>query len=132
MVPNWSIIKEIDAEDSENFMVSINYMQEATDRGWYDPESGKPFIWQETYAPQESIEFATGRFWLFHQTFAPGFRNWPDRHLNGDPYKAINQYMQTDPDTQLIACGSSNTILPTYLVWDREVLEESRHAVREI
>ena len=25
---------------------------------------------------------------------------------------------------QLIACGSSNTILPTYLVWDREVLEE--------
>jgi alpha-N-arabinofuranosidase len=29
-----------------------------------------------------------------------------------------------DPDVQLIACGSSNTILPTYLVWDREVLEE--------
>jgi alpha-N-arabinofuranosidase len=29
-----------------------------------------------------------------------------------------------DPSTQLIACGSSNTILPTYLVWDREVLEE--------
>ena len=26
--------------------------------------------------------------------------------------------------TELIACGSSNTILPTYLVWDREVLEE--------
>jgi alpha-N-arabinofuranosidase len=29
-----------------------------------------------------------------------------------------------DPSLQLIACGSSNTILPTYLVWDREVLEE--------
>jgi alpha-N-arabinofuranosidase len=29
-----------------------------------------------------------------------------------------------DPDVQLIACGSSNTILPTYLTWDREVLEE--------
>ena len=29
-----------------------------------------------------------------------------------------------DPTVQLIACGSSNTILPTYLVWDREVLEE--------
>jgi alpha-N-arabinofuranosidase len=25
---------------------------------------------------------------------------------------------------KLIACGSSNTIMPTYLVWDREVLEE--------
>ncbi len=29
-----------------------------------------------------------------------------------------------DPGTKLIACGSSNTILPTYLEWDREVLEE--------
>lgn len=28
------------------------------------------------------------------------------------------------PNTQLIACGSSNTILPTYLEWDRQVLEE--------
>lgn len=27
------------------------------------------------------------------------------------------------PDAQLIACGSSNTILPTYLEWDRQVLE---------
>jgi len=29
-----------------------------------------------------------------------------------------------DPDVQLIACGSSNPRLPTYLEWDREVLEE--------
>ncbi len=29
-----------------------------------------------------------------------------------------------DPGLRLIACGSSNTILPTYLTWDREVLEE--------
>jgi alpha-N-arabinofuranosidase len=34
------------------------------------------------------------------------------------------QIRVVDPDLQLIACGSSNTILPTYLVWDREVLEE--------
>jgi alpha-L-arabinofuranosidase len=29
-----------------------------------------------------------------------------------------------DSDVKLIACGSSNTIMPTYLNWDREVLEE--------
>jgi alpha-N-arabinofuranosidase len=34
------------------------------------------------------------------------------------------QARNIDPDVQLIACGSSNTILPTYLEWDREVLEE--------
>jgi alpha-N-arabinofuranosidase len=37
---------------------------------------------------------------------------------------AARQIRIVDPKVQLIACGSSNTILPTYLVWDREVLEE--------
>jgi alpha-N-arabinofuranosidase len=37
---------------------------------------------------------------------------------------AARQIRIVDPNVQLIACGSSNTILPTYLVWDREVLEE--------
>ena len=37
---------------------------------------------------------------------------------------AARQIRVIDPTVQLIACGSSNTILPTYLVWDREVLEE--------
>ena len=37
---------------------------------------------------------------------------------------AARQIRIVDPDTKLIACGSSNTILPTYLEWDREVLEE--------
>ena len=48
MIPNWSIIKEIDANDTENFMVSENYKQAAIDRGWYVPNSGEPFIWQKT------------------------------------------------------------------------------------
>jgi len=34
------------------------------------------------------------------------------------------QIRVVDRETHLIACGSSNTIMPTYLVWDREVLEE--------
>ena len=37
---------------------------------------------------------------------------------------AARQIRVVDPMTRLIACGSSNTILPTYLEWDREVLEE--------
>ena len=93
MVPNWSIIKEIDASDTDNFMVSENYLQEAIDRGWYDPSSGKPFVWQEAYAPLP-VEFATGRFWLFHQTFAPNFRQWPDRFMKNNPYKGITPYFQ--------------------------------------
>ena len=37
---------------------------------------------------------------------------------------AARQIRVIDRDLKLIACGSSNTILPTYLTWDREVLEE--------
>ncbi len=94
MIPNWSIIKEIDAKDKDNFIVSKNYKQEAIDRGWYNPKSGKPFIWQEAYAPIPR-EWATGRFWLFHQTFAPNYAEWPDRFIKDDPYKGMNQYVQT-------------------------------------
>lgn len=93
MIPNWSIIKEIDAKDKDNFMVSKNYKQEAIDRGWYDPKSGMPFIWQNAYTPIP-VEYATGRFWLFHQTFAPNLKEWPDRFLNGNHYKGISPYFQ--------------------------------------
>lgn len=94
MIPNWSIIKEIDIDDKDNFIASSNYKQEAIDRGWYDPSSGKPFIWQEAYAPIP-VEYATSRFWLFHTTFAPNHSEWPDRYLSkGKAYKGLDQYHQ--------------------------------------
>jgi alpha-L-arabinofuranosidase len=54
---------------------------------------------------------------------------WQMGHMTAAEYgrkarDAARQIRVIDPATQLIACGSSNTILPTYLVWDREVLEE--------
>jgi dipeptidase len=93
MVPNWSIIKEINAKDKDNFMVSENYKQEAIDRGWYDPKSGNPFIWQEAYTPLP-VEYATGRFWLFHQTFAPNLKEWPDRFVKDNYFKGMQPYFQ--------------------------------------
>lgn len=54
---------------------------------------------------------------------------WQMGHMTAREYgrkarDSARQIRVVDPDTKLIACGSSNTILPTYLVWDREVLEE--------
>lgn len=37
---------------------------------------------------------------------------------------AAKQMRVIDPTLRLIACGSSGTFMPTYLTWDREVLEE--------
>jgi dipeptidase len=94
VVPNWSIIKEIDLNRPDFFMASENYKKVAIDHGWYDPESGKPFIWQEIYSPTPR-EWATSRFWLFFSTFAP-HQKWPDKtlsaHLKG--YDAYHQYLE--------------------------------------
>lgn len=92
VIPNWSIIKQIDINDTANFRASINYMQEAIDRGWFDPESGQDFVWQDIYAPIPR-EWATSRFWLLYATVAPNLKDWPDRFTT-DPFKGDDQYTQ--------------------------------------
>ncbi len=92
IIPNWSIIKEIDLGDPENYRASSNYMQEAIDRGWYDPKSNMPFIWQDAYSPV-AREWATSRFWLFYATQAPDLKDWPDRFTT-DPFAGDGQYIQ--------------------------------------
>ncbi len=92
VVPNWSIIKEIDAKDKDNFLVSENYMQVAIDYGWYDPKSGTPFIWQNAYSPVPR-EWAVSRFWLFFSTFAPNYKDWPDKTAH-TPYHVNRPYVQ--------------------------------------
>nr|NQU93040.1 C69 family dipeptidase [Bacteroidota bacterium] len=92
IIPNWSIIKEIDIDDPDNFRASSNYMQEAIDRGWYDPNGNKPFIWQDIYAPIPR-EWATSRFWLFYSQMAPEYTKWPDRYTT-NPFAGEEQYTQ--------------------------------------
>ena len=92
IIPNWSIIKQIDLIDKANFRASSNYKQEAIDRGWYDPKSGKAFIWQDAYAPVPR-EWATSRFWLFYATYAPNYTNWPNRFTTS-PWAGEDQYTQ--------------------------------------
>ena len=99
IVPNWSIIKEIDLNKPEWFMASDNYKQVAIDKGWYKEDSGKPFIWQEAYSPCFR-EWASGRFWLFYSTFAPNLKEWPNRSLS-NPYKGQDAYHQYVEDVSL-------------------------------
>jgi len=92
VVPNWSIIKEIKLSKPIEFMASKNYKQIAINYGWYDPKSGDPFIWQKVYSPIPR-EWAVSRLWLFFSTFAPNFKEWPDKKLT-HPYKSFDAYHQ--------------------------------------
>ena len=99
IVPNWSVIKEIDLSKPDRFMASKNYMQVAVDHGWYDPAAGEPFIWQSVYSPTPR-EWATSRFWLFFSTFAPDQDRWPNRRLT-HAYKGYDAYHQYVEDLSI-------------------------------
>ena len=54
---------------------------------------------------------------------------WQIGHMTADEYglkaqDAARQMRAIDPSLKLIACGSSGPQMPTYLEWDREVLEQ--------
>jgi len=54
---------------------------------------------------------------------------WQIGHMTATEYglkaqDAARQMRAVDPSLQLIACGSSGPMMPTYLEWDREVLEQ--------
>src|SRR5947208_4188313 len=54
---------------------------------------------------------------------------WQIGHITATEYgmkaqDAARQMRYVDPSLQLIACGSSGPFMPTYLEWDREVLEQ--------
>jgi len=91
VIANYFRIRETDPK-SPDFMASPNYMKEAVDRGWYDPKSGRPFIWQEAYAPP-IMEGNLSRMWLITSTLAPSLKPWPKRALN-DPAGPRTIYAQ--------------------------------------
>jgi len=54
---------------------------------------------------------------------------WQIGHMSADEYglkaaDAARQMRAVDPSLKLIACGSSGPFMPTYLEWDRAVLEQ--------
>ncbi len=81
VISNFFRIREIDLGNPD-FRASKNYIQEAVDRGWYDPKSGQPFNWQEAYAPRIK-EGNLSRLWLVYSTLAPSLKPWPRRRLSG-------------------------------------------------
>jgi dipeptidase len=79
VIANYFRIREIDPRDPD-VLASPNYLTEAVARGWYDPKSGRPFIWQEAYAPPIR-EGNLSRMWLITSTLAPSLKKWPKRSL---------------------------------------------------
>jgi dipeptidase len=91
VIANHVRLREIDPKDPD-VLVSPNYLQEAVDRGWYDPDEGRPFIWQDAYSPLIR-EGSLSRMWLIYNTIAPSLKAWPKRSLR-DPAGPGTLYAQ--------------------------------------
>lgn len=92
-VPNMSRIREIDP-NSPDFMVSKNYIETAVDLGLYDPNSGKPFIWNEVYGDAKNVSMGCWlRVWRVYSVLAPSVK-W-------NPYDAPNYPFSIKPEKKV-------------------------------
>ncbi len=91
VVANASRIMEIDLDNEDMFMASDNVFSVATENGWWDPGSGKPFMFCYAYDPAGRRSMAARRReWRVFDLVAPS--------LELDP-NAENYPFSVKPDT---------------------------------
>ena len=85
--PNESRIGEIDLDNPDYFMASSNVISYAVEKGYYDPDGGKPFNWKRAYSPSKTSAAASkgsrARLWRFMDLMAPS-RNFKPETPNMD------------------------------------------------
>ena len=115
---NRSRIEEVNLDDKDNFMASDNVFQLAEEKGWYDSHAGKPFKFNESYAPSDSIG-CRRREWRVLSTIAPSLKldPWseeypfsvkPDKKVSIELLKSLHRdyYKNTEFDpSQGLASG---------------------------
>jgi dipeptidase len=75
VVANAARIGELDLDDPEFFMASKNVQSFAAEKGYWDPESGRPFRFYEAYNPDGRTSFAsTRREWRVLDLLAPSLQ----------------------------------------------------------
>jgi dipeptidase len=88
---NKARIGEFPLNDPKNCLYSDRVIEFATERGYYDPASGKPFNFHEAYCPadQQKLRYTETRVWSMFRRAAPS-RDWPVAYHRGvagaEPY----------------------------------------------
>ena len=115
---NRSRIGEIDTNDTEWYMASENVLTLGEEMGWYDPSAGKPFKFNHTYAPSQSMG-SRRREWRVLSTLAPSlnldpwteeypFSVKPDKKVTKEQLKTFHRdhYQETEFDpAEEVAAG---------------------------
>jgi dipeptidase len=98
---NKARIGEFPLDDPENCLYSERVIDFAVERGYYDPDSGRPFSFHEAYCPanQQKRRYTATRVWSIFRRAAPS-REWPSDYHRGvegaEPYP-----LWIEPDEKL-------------------------------
>jgi len=81
---NKARIGEFPLDDSKNCLYSDNVIEFAIEKGYYDPDSGKPFNFAEAYCPStpQKLRYTSTRVWSIFRRCAPS-RQWPVDYHRG-------------------------------------------------
>ncbi len=79
---NKSRIGEFPMDDPENCIYSENVISFAVKKGYYDPDSGEPFQFNEVYDPStpSNLRYCETRVWSMFNRVNPGLDLSPDYH----------------------------------------------------
>jgi len=88
---NKARIGEFPLDDPENCLYSEHVINFAIERGYYDPASGKPFLFNEAYCPSDAgnRKFCSTRVWSIFRRAAPSVDFPPGYHRfeeGAEPY----------------------------------------------
>jgi dipeptidase len=81
---NMARIGEFSLDDSKNCLYSDNVIPFAVEKGYYDPDSGKPFSFRDAYCPPtpQTLRYTAARVWSIFRRCAPS-REWPTDYHRG-------------------------------------------------
>ncbi len=95
---NKARIGEFPLDDPENCLYSKNVVSLATERGYYDPTSGKPFLFNEAYCPStpQNRRYGDARVWSLFRRAAPSLGLSSDYHRSVEGAKPYPLWIKPD------------------------------------
>ncbi|MFH1682152.1 MAG: C69 family dipeptidase, partial [Candidatus Eisenbacteria bacterium] len=85
-------------DDPKNCIYSDDAVSLAVERGYYDPESGKPFRFDDAYCPAtpKSLRYTATRVWSLFRRAAPSLELSPGRHRAEDGAEPYPLWIKPD------------------------------------
>ena len=100
---NMSRIGEFPLDDPENCIYSENVISFAVEKGFYNPDSGVPFRFNEAYNPPspDRLKYCETRVWSLFNRISPSLELSPDYHRGVEGAERYPLWIQPDEKLDL-------------------------------